>query len=217
MAGTPASSRGGTGIAESLLDAKGDLIVASAADTAARLAVGVDGQALVADSAQAAGVKWGYVPIYVVKPADETINTSAVLQNDDALLFAISASVTLYVHFELYLWVVGANTTMDAKLAWTTPAGATILWAPQSNNLGTTDGTWGRREAAVAGNPPVAGGTVITVGTGASTNIFVIFAGYVFGGGTAGNVQLQWAQNTSDAGNLTVKQGSYLRYLTLIA
>lgn len=41
-----------------LLDAKGDLIAASAADTPARLAVGTDGQILVAASGQATGLQW---------------------------------------------------------------------------------------------------------------------------------------------------------------
>lgn len=47
------------GIAEALLDAKGDLVVASAADTPARLPVGTNGQVLVADSTQTLGVRWG--------------------------------------------------------------------------------------------------------------------------------------------------------------
>ena len=45
-------------IPESLIDAKGDLIVGTAADTAARLGVGADGQVLTADSSETSGVKW---------------------------------------------------------------------------------------------------------------------------------------------------------------
>ena len=45
-------------ITKGIIDAKGDLIAGTAADTPARLAVGSDGQYLIADSAQTAGVKW---------------------------------------------------------------------------------------------------------------------------------------------------------------
>ena len=48
----------GTFIAETLIDAKGDLVVGSADNTAARLAVGTDGFVLTADAAEATGVKW---------------------------------------------------------------------------------------------------------------------------------------------------------------
>ena len=44
-------------IPASIIDAKGDVIVGTAADTAARLAVGADGQVLTADSAETSGVK----------------------------------------------------------------------------------------------------------------------------------------------------------------
>jgi hypothetical protein len=45
-------------IQNSIVDAKGDLIAATANDTPARLAVGTNGQVLVADSTASTGLKW---------------------------------------------------------------------------------------------------------------------------------------------------------------
>ena len=45
-------------IAPTIVDAKGDLIAATAADTPARLGVGTNGQVLTADSTAATGLKW---------------------------------------------------------------------------------------------------------------------------------------------------------------
>jgi hypothetical protein len=45
-------------IPNTVIDAKGDLVVGTAADTVDRLAVGSDGQVLTADSSLAKGVKW---------------------------------------------------------------------------------------------------------------------------------------------------------------
>lgn len=46
-------------IQNAIVDAKGDLIAASAADTPARLAVGANGLSLVAASGETTGLKWG--------------------------------------------------------------------------------------------------------------------------------------------------------------
>ena len=47
-----------TGIPATIFDAKGDIIAATAADTASRLAVGANGTVLTADSTTATGIKW---------------------------------------------------------------------------------------------------------------------------------------------------------------
>jgi hypothetical protein len=61
---------------ESLVDAKGDLIVATAADTPARLAVGTNDHVLTADSAQATGVKWAAIPAGAPTAADYLVGTA---------------------------------------------------------------------------------------------------------------------------------------------
>jgi hypothetical protein len=50
-------------IQNSIVDAKGDIVAASGNDTPARLAVGSNGTTLVADSAEATGLKWANVNI----------------------------------------------------------------------------------------------------------------------------------------------------------
>ena len=50
-----------TDIPQSVVDAKGDLVVGTAADTVGRLAVGTDGQYLQADSTAGTGLKWATI------------------------------------------------------------------------------------------------------------------------------------------------------------
>lgn len=57
--GTHSGSAHADFIAKAIVDAKGDIIAATAADTVARVAVGTDGQVLKADSGASAGVSWG--------------------------------------------------------------------------------------------------------------------------------------------------------------
>jgi hypothetical protein len=60
--GVGAAAAGSDALYRTLLNAKGDLIAATADDTPARVGVGTNGQVLTADSTAAAGVKWGASP-----------------------------------------------------------------------------------------------------------------------------------------------------------
>ena len=82
-------------IAASIIDAKGDLIVGTAADTPARLAVGVDGQVLTADSAQTAGVKWATPSAGVADmPVSSKSGDYTLLAADKGKLISFTATAT---------------------------------------------------------------------------------------------------------------------------
>jgi hypothetical protein len=83
-----------SGIAETLLDAKGDLIVASAADTAARLAVGTNGHALLADSGATNGVKWGAVGKVLQVVTTTKTDTFSTTSTSATAVTGLSVSIT---------------------------------------------------------------------------------------------------------------------------
>jgi hypothetical protein len=75
------------GIQPTIVDAKGDLIAATAADTPARLAVGANDTVLTADSAEATGLKWA-------APAGGGANWSLLNAGGTALTGATTVTVS---------------------------------------------------------------------------------------------------------------------------
>jgi hypothetical protein len=95
---------GGPLAADTLWDAKGDLVAGIGADSASRLGVGANGQVLVADSGQAAGIKWAS-PVFLGYAEKVTNSTglgateaaSTVLVTLGALTF--DGSTPVYAEF----------------------------------------------------------------------------------------------------------------------
>jgi hypothetical protein len=97
---------GAGGIPATIVDAKGDLIVATAADTVARRAVGTNGQVLTADSAETDGVKWatpasGLGPSAVCYKGSDQTSTSDTLADVTSMSFAVAASKDYYFEFDI--------------------------------------------------------------------------------------------------------------------
>ena len=87
-------------IAKAIVDAKGDLIAATAADTVSRLAVGANGTVLTADSAEATGMKWvaaaggGKVLQVVMGSTSTAVGNSTSTYADTGLTATITPSLS---------------------------------------------------------------------------------------------------------------------------
>ena len=83
-------------IQNAIVDAKGDLIAATAADTPARLAVGTNDQVLTADSTAATGLKWATPTSDFVRITTQSFTTSSAVNVNDVFSSA-------YKNYQVYI------------------------------------------------------------------------------------------------------------------
>lgn len=156
-----------------------------------------------AESTKAYVDAFGAGATLVRKTADESVTSSAVLQNDNHLLFAIAASDVWIGRFVLK---VTGSTAGDISFDVTVPAGAggwySVIGPSRSNTTLEGDALIQARDfGSGAGSAGLIGGSSPTL---------VVVQFYVANGATPGNVQLQWCQRVSDATATTVLTGSHL-------
>jgi hypothetical protein len=126
-----------------------------------------------------------------IKPANESVTSSTVLQDDDHLSIPLAANSTYLV---IGVLNYDGALTGDFKMAFTGPAGVTLNIHTDGLGIAATDGT-GDQVFLIEAVAP-AGGAFGTIA--AADHRPLLFIGFVATGGTAGNLQLQWAQNTSN-------------------
>lgn len=120
-------------IQNAIVDAKGDLIAATAADTPARLAVGTNGQILTADSTASTGIKWA-------DPASSggmTLLSTTTLSGSSTTVSSISQS-----YKELKVYVKDFSTTnnsftMSVELNSDTTASNYLQYVQRAGASGT--------------------------------------------------------------------------------
>ena len=143
-----------------------------------------------------AGGGAGLVFAKVVKSADEIVNNSAVLQDDDELFF--TPTINKSYSATLFVWVTSVVTpNANFKYALSLPTGAVA-------ERGT--GSWSSTSARDTQDAIVALSPSIT-----STDIKWLAIPYrIVMGGTAGNIIFQWSQDVARNNDMTVLKGSLL-------
>ncbi len=143
----------------------------------------------------------------VVKTIDESVsnaNTGATFQSDNELFFPVVASGE-------YQWSAEVNVdlhaTPDIKVRWDGPSTPTFVRSYVYSHTSASTSILADATSLV----DQAFGTSVPLLTNAN-NATLTMEGYVRNGANAGNVTLQWAQNTSDANNVTVLKGSRLKW-----
>lgn len=129
----------------------------------------------------------------IYKSADETVNNSSTLQDDNELTFSIGANEVWA--FTLCL-LATSETTPNLRYKFTVPSGADYIMMPfyYSGSVGTN-----------------ASSSYAFIGTDGDPFTNVDFAhGVVRNSSNAGSVQLQWSQDVAEASNSIVRRGSYI-------
>lgn len=145
--------------------------------------------------------------LVVPKTSNEPITSSAALQNDDELLFAMGTSQTWLVELTL-LPISTVNNTGNIKLFFTLPtSGAVLSWG----GLGNLTSIGGSNDMTSVRNYGEVGAVTATAWVVNTSQQNIYMYALVTTAGTSGNFTLQWAQNTSSLNTTTMKAGSFLK------
>lgn len=146
--------------------------------------------------------------LIVVKLAPTSKSSDAALAADPTLTIPIAANQTMLVRGQIH---VTAGTTPDLKYRMTGPASPTAVRLDRINRAGTN-------MTAPTNNYAIAYDTSDQVfdATSGTPSGAINLNGYIENGANSGNFSFEWAQNTSNATNATVRTGSYIEYKIII-
>ncbi len=143
-------------------------------------------------------------PRIVIKSADESVTTSTTLQDDDELFMSVSAGRTY--EFELLLnFDTDSNADPGIKLTFVAPTGSTGFFYVKDFDVLFTNLSTHILLQSIALGDTLSGDQLDVVDSA------ILIKGTVKTGNDAGNLQLQWCQDSSDGDATIVKENSSLK------
>jgi hypothetical protein len=143
--------------------------------------------------------------ILVLKSANQDVTNTTTLQNDTELTYPLAANGIYRVR--IVIFALSASATPDLKTAWAVPTGTSGLKMCQGPTDTAASFTSRTNTAARMSGHAFTTTVVYQVDTAA---VAIEEEGIVTVGSTAGNVTLQWTQNTANATATSVLASSFL-------
>lgn len=148
------------------------------------------------------------VPLAGYKTSDTSRSNTATLANDPDLLITPPVSTVWAIQGVL---IIEGGSVGDMKIAFSFPTGATLTWGLIDNPTGITTPYTSNTVFTGAFGSATSGSSFFSAGLiGAGSQFYTPVGGLLTMGSTAGNLTVQWAQNTSDGTAATMKAGSWL-------
>jgi hypothetical protein len=151
------------------------------------------------------------IPIIGYATSTSTKTSSTAMADATGVAVPLAAD-SLYA---LEGWIAyTAGATGDLKVALTGPSGLTGHWGTVGLSSGSTGGTG---TMTMTRQTAFADGTTVAIG-GSDASSGVLHAslfGYLDTSSTAGNLQLRFAQNTSNATSTTIAIGTWIHVIPL--
>lgn len=122
------SAAPGGGIVATIVDVKGDLIAATAADTVARLPVGTNGQILSAASGQTTGLQWIDPPAVTQAESVNTVASSGTTETLPDITVATIHRITLTANCTFTFPTLAAGKSFTVFLTQDATGGRTATW-----------------------------------------------------------------------------------------
>lgn len=153
------------------------------------------------------GASWFNEDTVKYVASDVSITSQTTLQNVTGLVFAAEASSVYVVIYHLFY---DSGTVGDLKLGWTVPSGMTVVSGPIAVQTGISTGGDTSANANFHGDASTTPSWQIG-GANSAPHTYCQVAATFTASSTAGNVQLQYAQTTSDSQATKIKTGSWMR------
>ncbi len=144
--------------------------------------------------------------LLVRKTANQTVNNSSTLVNDNHLSFSVAANEIWVLELTIFYQT---TSVADIKVGITMPSGATYRMG--QHTLDASGGGTTQEHVDAFSDPDTGIAAYTAGGAGLTTEVTAFYHYLIVISSTAGTIQIKWAQNAAEVSDTIMLKDSYLK------